>query len=140
MGLCGDTKPLKWKIEGSLPEGLTFDTKKEVILNAGLRFDVPSYSDEKTDTDGKVIETAGWDGTDCDLTWSSGFNWVPTKNISVDCTYQILRNLIDNRGADGNNSADNMETDLSEGNGTSIWNTLNQVLVHNIGFSVSVKF
>ena len=105
-----------------------------------MRFDVPSYSDTKTDTDGKVIETAGWNGNDCDLTWSSGFNWVPTKNISVDCTYQILRNLIDDRGNDVNNDADNMTTDLSEGNGTSIWNTLNQVLVHNIGFSVSVKF
>lgn len=134
------TKTANFYFTPSVSTGLTFDTKKKVILNAGLKFAVPSYSDEKTDTDGKVIETAGWSGTDCNLTWTSGFNWVPTKNISVDCTYQILRNLIDNRGADGNNSYDNMETDLSEGNGTSIWNTLNQVLVHNIGFSVSVKF
>lgn len=122
----------------SLATGLTYDTKKKVIFNAGVGFTVPSYTNRKTDTDGKVDTTSEWNGADCNLTWSSGFNWVPTKNVSVDCSYQILDNLI---GGSGNNtrSAD-METDFTEGYSKNFWETVNKALVHNIGFSVSVKF
>ena len=132
------TKVDTFRFNPAIATGLTFDTKKKVILNAGVQFAIPSYTDKKTDIDGKVKTEKDWDGTDCDLTWCSGFNWVPTKNISVDCSYKILADLL-NKNTTNNDDTD-MTTNFREGNGTNFWNTVNQVLVHNIGFSVSVKF
>lgn len=120
--------------------GVTYDTQKKVILNAGVSFDVPSYSNTKTDTDGKVDTTSSWDGSDGNLTYSSGFNWVPTKNISVDCSYEILQHLFGNESTTQSNTTGDMNSNLKEGDSKNFWETVNGVLVHNVGFIVSVKF
>ena len=112
----------------SVSTGVTFDTKKKVILNAGLGFAIPAFTYEKKTVNSKSNSEANWNGNDASLDFKSGFNFVPTKNISVDCSWQILNHLF---GTD-TKSALNETTDF--------WYTVNKVLVHNITFAVSVKF
>ncbi len=113
----------------AISTGVTFDTQKKVILNAGVGFAIPAFKYNKRTVDGDSNSTYNWNGSDASLNFTSGFNFVPTKNISVDCSWQILNNLF---GTD-------TTTDVTEGN-YNFWNTVNNVLVHKFTFAVSVKF
>ena len=123
-----DIKSFNFDFTPSVSTGVTFDTQKKVILNAGLGFAIPAFTYEKNTINSKSNSEANWDGNDASLDFKSGFNFVPTKNISVDCSWQILSHLF---GTD-------TKSDLNEN--TDFWYTVNKVLVHNITFAVSVKF
>lgn len=119
--------------ESYVAAGLTYATKKNIDLNIGVEFAVPEFSYRKTttkvgDTTSTVSETQ-WDGDDGKLTFSSGFAIKPTKNICIDCSYEIISHIF----------GDDTSTNLNTGN-NNFWNTVNDTLVHNIGFEVSVKF
>ena len=123
-----------FELSPDVSAGVTYATKKNVDLNAGVSFALPSYTYSKTttkaDSGNTSTSTSTWDGDDGKLTFSSGFAIKPTKNICIDCSYEIIRDLF----------VDDTSTNFSTGNATNFWNSVNQVLVHNIGFEVSVKF
>lgn len=114
--------------------GLTYATKKNIDLNAGVEFALPSYSYGKTTTTvlgtTTTTKSSSWDGNDASLTFSSGFAIKVSKNFLIDCTYEALFNLF---GSD-------TSSDLTTTGDTNFWNTVNSILVHNIGFEVSAKF
>ena len=118
---------------GFAPEfnvGVTYETKKKVDLNAGVGFAVPSFSYSKNTANDVTSETSKWDGKDATLSYNSGFAINPTKNITIDCSYEILQNIF---------SDTSTSTDLNTGD-KNFWNTVNDTFVHNIGFEVTVKF
>ncbi len=124
-----DTSVFAFAFEPKVAAGLTYATKKNIDLNAGVNFAVPAFTYSKTSVSGYSSGTAAWNGTDGSLSFNSGFAIKPTKNICIDCSYEILAHIFGN----------NTETGLTEGN-YNFWNTVNKVLVHNIGFEVSAKF
>lgn len=130
FGFAGDS--YSFGFGPSLAAGIQYDTQKKVILNAGIDFAIPAYSYSSTTVkigDNSVkSSTANWDGNDANLTFSSGFTFVPTKGVNIDCSWAIIDHLFQNT-----------ETKLNEGF-ADFWSTVNQVLIHNIGFEVSVKF
>ena len=125
-----DVDTFGFSVDPEVAVALTYDTKKKVVLNAGVGFDIPSYDYSETKGD-KVTETTHtWYGDDAELSFTSGFSVQPVNNISFDCSYEVLADLF------GNNTSANFAT----GTETNFWNNVNKVLVHNIGFEVSVKF
>lgn len=108
-------------------------------LNFGLGFNVPSvnWAFEKTETrdaSGNVTNTAKgnilkFNTNDGKFSADSGFTWLITENVIFDANWNIINNLMDT-----------FSTNLSEGAGTNFWNTVNQLVVHNIKFALSVKF
>ncbi|MCR5605556.1 MAG: hypothetical protein K6F69_01895, partial [Treponema sp.] len=114
--------------------GLTYATKKNIDFNAGVEFALPSYTYGKTTVEGitttTTTKTSSWDGNDASLTFSSGFAIKVSKNFLIDCTYEALFSLF------GNDTS----SDLTSTGNTNFWNTVNSILVHNIGFEVSAKF
>ena len=110
--------------------GVTYATKKNVDLNAGVGFAVPSFSYSKNKANDVTTETSAWNGEDASLSFNSGFAVKPTKNIAIDCSYEVLADLF----------GEGTSTNLTEGDNTNFWNNVNAVLVHNIGFEVTVKF
>ncbi len=60
---------------------------------------------------------------------SSGFTWYFSKNVTADVYWNLLGNVFDAFGSK-----------LLEGNGISILNTMNQLLIHNFGVLIAVKF
>lgn len=63
------------------------------------------------------------------VTLSSGFTWYFSKNVTADVYWNLLGNVFDAFGSK-----------LLEGSGTSILNTMNQLLIHNFGVLIAVKF
>ena len=108
-------------------------------LNFGLGFNVPSvnWAFEKTETrdaSGNVTNTAKgniltFNTNDGKFSADSGFTWLITENVIFDANWNIINNLMDT-----------FSTNLTEGAGTNFWNTVNQLVVHNIKFALSVKF
>lgn len=125
FGKVGDASEFNFDLTPSVAAGVTYATKKNIDLNAGIKFAVPKFTYVKDEN----TSTATWDGNDASLGFNSGFAIKPTKNICIDCSYEILAHIFGN----------NTDTNLTEGN-YNFWNTVNKVLVHNIGFEVSVKF
>ena len=112
--------------------GLTYATKKNIDLNAGIEFALPSYSYSKTTVEGittTTTKTSSWDGNDASLTFSSGFAIKVSKNFLIDCSYEALLSLF---GSD-------TSSDLTTTGNTNFWNTVNSILIHNIGFDFSIK-
>lgn len=116
----------------TLYAGIQYDTLKKVVLNAGIDVAVPDYSlvfetDSATDT--KTV-TSSWNGSDASLTFSSGFQINPVKNLSFDCSWNILGYIMDS----------SLVTDFYEGAGYNFWQNFNYAFIHNISFQVSYKF
>ena len=125
-----EVKTFKFEFKPSVAAGVTYKTKKNIDLNAGIKFAVPnfSYTKNTSKSGDSSTGTGSWSGTEPNLEFSSGIAIKPTKNICIDCSYEILADILDNT-----------ETSLNEGN-NNFWNTVNKILIHNIGFEVSVKF
>lgn len=144
----GDTKTYnaarKYKTTLSLKPALktafTYAPVSKFKLNFGLGFNVPSnnWVFNKTETrdagNGNVTKTDK-DNTftfttnDGKFTASSGFTWLITENVTFDANWDIVDHLLKT-----------FSTDLTEGDGTNFWNTVNKLVVHNIKFALSVKF
>ena len=60
---------------------------------------------------------------------SSGFTWYFSKNVTADAYWNLLGNLFTAFGSN-----------LQEGDGIEITNTLNKLLIHNFGVLITVKF
>lgn len=60
---------------------------------------------------------------------SSGFTWHFSKNVTADVYWNLLGNVFDAFGSN-----------LTEGDGISILNTMNKLLIHNFGVLIAVKF
>ena len=123
-----DVSTFGFSFDPNVAVGLTYNTQKKVILNAGVGFAIPKYEFSKVTGDGYTSTTNNWDGEDASLSFSSGFAINPTQNISIDCSYQIIKDLFGN------------DTSAELNNNTNFWNSVNKVLVHNIGFEVTVNF
>ena len=124
FGKAGDASTFGFGLTPSIAAGVTYATKKNIDLNAGVSFDVPSFTYSKNDNE----SIAEWNGDDAELHFNSGFAIKPTKNICIDCSYEILADLF------GNNTTVNFNTNQN------FWTTVNQILIHKFGFEVSVKF
>ncbi len=111
--------------------GLTFDTKKKILLNAGVQFGIPGFSVNSTTSKASSTTTKNtttrFNGNDGWINYSSGLTIKPTEKIVIDCSCNILGNLFANTSST-----------LTEGN-NNFWNTVNKVLIHNITFEVSFK-
>ena len=87
---------------------------------------------------GATTATSTWDGIDASVSFKSGFQFNPVKNLSFDCDWGILIGVL---GSD-------LTTDFNEGDGTDatpvnndiFWQNVNKAFVHNISFIVSYKF
>ena len=112
--------------------GIQYDTLKKVVLNAGIDVAVPDYSlvfETDTATDTKTV-TSSWNGSDASLTFSTGFQINPVKNLSFDCSWNILGAIL----------SDSLITDFYEGSTYNFWQNFNYAFIHNISFQVSYKF
>ncbi|UTC83313.1 TDE2508 family outer membrane beta-barrel protein [Treponema denticola] len=108
-------------------------------LNFGLGFNVPSVDwnftkTETRDASGNVTQTDNgntftFNTADGKFSADSGFTWLITENVIFDANWNIVNNLLNT-----------FSTNLSEGDGTNFWNTVNKLVVHNIKFALSVKF
>lgn len=124
---------------------LTYRPISKLRFGLGAGFLVPSFG-WKTDTtqtrdaDGKVTDkksTTTWTfnhGTtpnfkNFKFTATSGLTWFVTDKIIVDGNWNIATNLLN----------DTFQTQLTEGDGQSFWNTANKLLVHNVSFLISFK-
>ena len=125
------TKIIGYRLVPTISAGFQYDTLKKIILNAGVSFAVPSFavsSNEYPDGDKTAKTTScSWDGNDGAITFSSGFQFVPVKNLIFDCNWAILANIF------GNNMTSNYK-------GADIWGTVNNIIVHNITVQISYKF
>ena len=123
-----DVKSVEFEFDPEVAVALTYDTKKKVVLNAGVGFDIPAYKYSKETGDKYTSTTHSWKGDDAKISFTSGFEVKPVKNISFDCSYEALADLFGN------------DTSAELNNNTNFWNSVNKVLVHNIGFEVTVNF
>lgn len=126
------TTTTTYKLTPSAYAGLQYDTLKKVVLNAGVKFTAPQFSvTESKNKNTKTTETTyNWNGTDGSISFTSGLQINPVKNLCIDCSWNILGDLIGN----------NLTTTFGEGTVYSIWENINLLLVHNIKFQISYKF
>lgn len=129
-----------FKFQPSLALGTTYQVVPEKFsFNAGVEFKTPKFGWDFTKKDTRNPSSGSVDSSTFGVTYevktstgmigtSSGFTWMPTKNVTVDANWNLLNNLFDK-----------FRSNLDEGSGTSIWNTANKIFVHNFGFLVSVK-
>ena len=114
-------------VNPALAAGVTFDTQKKVIFNGGVKFAVPAFSYTKPYGGTEKQSRAYWNGLDGSLTYTSGICIKPISNLTIDCSWNLLQSLFTNTTSQLNEN-------------TNFWNTVNQVLVHNITFEISYKF
>lgn len=129
-----------FEFQPSLALGATYQVVPEKFsFNAGTEFKTPKFGWDFTKKDTRNTSSGSVDSSTFGVTYtftsstgmigtSSGFTWMPTKNVTVDANWNLLSNLFDK-----------FKSNLDEGSGTSIWNTANKIFVHNFGFLVSVK-
>ena len=127
----------------TLKVGLTYAPIAKFRFNLGSEFSIPTFgwtistTKHRNSSDGSLTSA----GTDKTVTWnfttnsstvkvSTGFTWFITQDIIMDAYWNLGKNLLKGFGTKGV---------LAEGNGTNFWNTVNQLLIHDIGFLLSVK-
>ncbi|MBR5032189.1 MAG: hypothetical protein IKX70_00780 [Treponema sp.] len=127
------TKTTTFTVTPSLYSGFQYDTMKKVVLNAGVSFAVPRFQLTETKNSNTKITTTtyNWNGTDGSITFNSGLQINPVKNLCIDCSCSFIADIMGNG---------DMSSNLSTVAGTSIWETANQLLVHNITIQLSYKF
>lgn len=112
----------------------------KVRFNAGMEFNTPTMrwitntTKTRTDVSSKDVDTKTTTVTydyltsDMSVEFGSGFTAFLGKNISFDCSWNILGNLFNN-----------FTSNVNEGN-ENFWNTVNRIFVHNISFLITAKF
>ena len=91
-------------------------------------------NETRNSSNGSVTSSSGatewkFDNQTGKVQLSSGFTWYLSKNVTADVYWNLLGNVFDAFGSK-----------LLEGNGISILNTMNQLLIHNFGVLIAVKF
>ena len=125
----------------SFATAVTYRPISKLCFSLGATFEVPQFGwkTETTQTrksDGSVTKT------EKTVTWTfndgmaggkfggtSGITWFVTDRVTVDGSWNLAKNLLDNK----------FTTQLTEGDGKSIWDTTNKLLVHNVSFLISFK-
>ena len=114
---------------------------EKVNFNMGINFNTPSLSwntdiiKTRTDATSKDVDatstttTYTYDDYTAGVNFGSGFTVSLAKTVTFDCYWNILSNIF----------GDDFKSGLNEGN-NNLWNTVNKIFVHNIGFSISAKF
>ncbi|UTC67397.1 MULTISPECIES: hypothetical protein [unclassified Treponema] len=128
-----------FSISPNIKAAFVYAPIKKLKFNFGLDFKVPSISlktkkTETRDASGKVTKTVRnstfeFITADGKFSATSGLTWLITENVVLDANWNIINNLFNT-----------FSSNLAEGSGTSILNTINKLVVHNIRFAVSVKF
>ena len=134
--------------EPTLAAAVTYRPISKLCLSLGAGFKVPAFG-WQTDTtqtrnasDGKVTKTettVTWNfnsnSADFKFEASSGIAWYVTDKVTVDGSWNIAKNLLN----------DTFKTQLQENNGTltqdkdRFWANMNKLFVHNISFLISFK-
>lgn len=132
--------------EPTLAAAVTYRPISKLCLSLGAGFKVPAFG-WQTDTtqtrnasDGKVTKTettVTWNfnsnSADFKFEASSGIAWYVTDKVTVDGSWNIAKNLLNNT----------FKTQLAENNSASdhekFWANLNKLLVHNVSFLISFK-
>ena len=107
-------------------------------LNFGLGFNCPSvdWAFSKTETrntvTGKVTGTSKdnvltFNTNDGKFSASSGFTWLITENVTLDANWNIVKTLTN-------------DTFTNNVTGATLWDNINKLVFHKIGFALSVKF
>ncbi|SEP72742.1 hypothetical protein SAMN04487977_101237 [Treponema bryantii] len=127
-----EVKTTQFDLKSRVFTGIQYDTLKKVVFNAGIAFIVPWFNlvhTEKTDYSSTITK---WDGEDARVSFTTGFQFNPIKNLSFDCNWNILEAVFGN----------NFTTTFTEGDAETdvFWKNLNKLLVHNISIQVSYKF
>ena len=104
---------------------------KEYSPSIGWTF---TRNETRNSSNGSVTSSSGatewkFDNQTGKVKLSSGFTWYFSKNVTADVYWNLLGNVFDAFGSK-----------LLEGNGISILNTMNQLLIHNFGVLIAVKF
>ncbi len=131
-----------FELNPELKAAVKLNIKPQLSFNAGVGFALPSFestttksktcnADNGTVTNTNKSSTSIWTEADGACSFSSGLTWTPAKDFNIDFTYQILSGIF---------SSGNFDSNLSTSSYYSIWETLNDIFVHNVSIQVSFKF
>lgn len=124
-----------------LKAGLTYAPIAKIRFNVGAQVNVPKFgwtitkTQHRKEDDGKVDPDKGgtvrsygyhFDTADGKIQLASGFTWFITQNVTFDANWKLTDNLLNGFSHQLNKNDD-------------IWKTINKVLVHEVGFMLSVK-
>jgi len=126
----------------TLKVGLTYAPIAKFRFNLGSELTLPTFAWEietikHRDSDNGLLTSAGTDKT---VAWNfitastkvkvgTGFTWFITQDIIMDAYWKLGENLLKGFGTTGV---------LKEGH-TNFWDNVNKLLIHDIGFLLSVK-
>lgn len=143
-----DIDTTKWNyndlgISPSFDMGLSYDVvPKKFTVSLGAGLDLPdltwnfydkSYSDKndsENDYRESIVEWKGTQSSGALVNLSSGFTYTIADTVTFDCNYNVVGDLFTNT----------LNSKWAAGNGTNFWNTVNQVLVHQLSAKINVKF
>lgn len=124
-----------------LKAGLTYAPIAKIRFNVGAQVNIPKFgwtitkTQHRKEDDGKVDPDKGgtvrsygyhFDTADGKIQLASGFTWFITQNVTFDANWKLTDNLLNGFSHQLNKNDD-------------IWKTINKVLVHEVGFMLSVK-
>jgi hypothetical protein len=124
-----------------LKAGLTYAPIAKIRFNVGAQVNIPKFgwtitkTQHRKEDDGKVDPDKGgtvrsygyhFDTADGKIQLASGFTWFITQNVTFDANWKLTDNLLNYFSHQLNKNDD-------------IWKTINKVLVHEVGFMLSVK-
>lgn len=124
-----------------LKAGLTYAPIAKIRFNVGAQVNIPKFGwtitktqhrkadDGKVDPDkGGTVRSYGYhfDTADGKIKLASGFTWFITQNVTFDANWDITDNLL----AGFNHKLSNTDP---------LFTTINKLLVHKVGFMLSVK-
>ena len=132
--------------EPTLAAAVTYRPMSKLCLSLGAGFKVPAFRwDTEIDqtrnaSDGKVTKTettVTWNfnsnSADFKFEASSGIAWYVTDKVTVDGSWNIAKNLLN----------DTFKTQLAQNDGTNddkkFWANMNKLFIHNISFLISFK-
>lgn len=132
--------------EPTLAAAVTYRPISKLCLSLGAGFDVPAFGWKADTTQTRNTSNGKVTKTETTVTWnfnnntaggkfkaSSGIAWYVTDKVTVDGSWNIAANLLNN----------SFKTQLAENNSASdhekFWANLNKLLVHNVSFLISFK-
>lgn len=129
-----ETDTTTYTLTPAFKAGFQYDTLKKFILNAGVELALPVFTIKNVDESKikKETTTYTWNGDDGYVGFHSGFQFVPVKNLIFDCNWAILANVFTEPF-----SNTNMTSNIK---GANIWESLNNLIVHEITVQISYKF
>ena len=130
----------------TLAAAVTYRPISKLCLSLGAGFEVPAFGWQTDTTQTRNVSDGKVTKTETTVTWnfnnnnaggkfeaSSGIAWYVTDKVTVDGSWNIAKNLLNNT----------FKTQLAENNSASdhekFWANLNKLFVHNVSFLISFK-